>query len=58
MEAEYNDIATWQYSKIPETLMPEGSSHKVKTWKIKSRPELESLLQDEHFAQGEWLQVS
>lgn len=58
MEADYNTIPQWQYSKFPQALVPEGSSHKVKTWKTHTRQELESLLQDPAFANGDGLQVS
>lgn len=58
MEADYNDIVQWQYSKFPLALVPEGSSHRVKTWNIKTRRELESLFEDEAFANGKGLQVS
>ncbi|KAK4496659.1 hypothetical protein PRZ48_012641 [Zasmidium cellare] len=56
MEADYNDIPQWQYSKFPETLIPEGSSHKVKTWKIRTRQEFDELLNNSAFANGEGLQ--
>lgn len=58
MEADYNDIPQWQYSKFPEVLIPEGSSHRVKTWKIGTRSELETLLHDKAFIDGKGLQVS
>lgn len=58
MEADYNDIPQWQYSKFPQALIPEGSSHKVKTWNVRTRQELESLLQDPAFTTGDGLQVS
>lgn len=58
MEASYNDIATWQYSTITDRLRPAGSRHRVKKWKIRSRPELEALLNGKESAHGEGLQVS
>lgn len=57
MEASYNDVPQWKYSKIPEVLTPEGSKH-PKTWKIRTRAELEELLEDRAFQEGKGLQVS
>ena len=57
MEASYNDIPKWKYSKIPEVLTPEGGKT-PKTWKIRTRKELEELLEDKQFQNGKGLQVS
>nr|POE79583.1 pyruvate decarboxylase [Quercus suber] len=57
MEANYNDVPQWQYSKFPEALIPESSTHRVKTWKIRSRSELEALLGNQDFANGKGLQL-
>lgn len=56
-EASYNDIPQWQYSKLPEVLTTPDSPHKVRTWRIKTRSELEALLNDSTFAEGKGLQL-
>ena len=55
--ASYNDIPQWQYSKMAEILTTPGAGHRVKSWKISSRSELEELLKDEAFAKGKGLQL-
>lgn len=55
-DEDYNDRPQWRYSEIPKTMVPVGSKHVVKTWKITTRTELEELLNDEEFAHGEGLQ--
>lgn len=57
-QASYNDIPQWQYSRFAEVLTMEDSPHRVRTWKIRTRTELEALLQDDAFASGKGLQVS
>ena len=57
MEASYNDVPRWKYSKIPEVLTPEDGKA-PKTWKIRTRSELEHLLEDKQFQEGKGLQVS
>ncbi|KAF7196825.1 Pyruvate decarboxylase [Pseudocercospora fuligena] len=56
-DASYNDIPQWQYSKLPEVLTLPSSKHKVRTWKISTRSELEGLLKDPNFADGKGLQL-
>lgn len=60
MKAKYNDISKWRYSKIAEVFTPEetASQHRVKSYKIGTRSELEELLADEDFSAGKGLHVS
>jgi pyruvate decarboxylase len=59
-KAKYNDISKWRYSKIAEVFTPEeeASQHRVKSYKIGTRSELEELLADEDFSAGKGLHVS
>ncbi|KAF4944284.1 hypothetical protein FSARC_14717 [Fusarium sarcochroum] len=57
-DAHYNDIPQWQYSKLPSVLTPVGQEAQIKTWKISSRRELDTLLDDKAFALGKGLQAS
>jgi pyruvate decarboxylase len=60
MKAKYNDISKWRYSKIAEVFTPEEevSQHRVKSYKVSTRSELEELLADEEFSEGKGLHVS
>lgn len=57
MKAKYNDISKWRYSKIAEVFTPEEevSQHRVKSYKVSTRSELEELLADEEFSEGKGL---
>jgi pyruvate decarboxylase len=59
MKAKYNDIAKWRYSKIAEVFTPEdeASRHRVRSYKVSTRAELEDLLADEDFSAGKGLHV-
>lgn len=59
-EASYNDIPKWKYSQIPDAFTPaeKASERHVKTYKIRTRNELEALLADEEFSNGRGLRVS
>ncbi|KAK1826832.1 pyruvate decarboxylase, partial [Podospora conica] len=55
MEEVYNDIATWNYTDIPKAF---GATDKqAKTWIIKTKDEVEKLLSDPKFQNGEGLQL-
>lgn len=55
MEESYNDIAKWNYTEVPKAF---GATDKqVKTWVIKTKVELEKLLKDEKFQNGDGLQL-
>lgn len=58
-EATYNDIPQWRYDKFPEAFIPEkkAASKRVRVWKISTKDELENLLGDQSFADGQGLQV-
>lgn len=60
MDAGYNDVPQWRYADFPAMVTPErvASKKKVRSWKISTKDELEALLDDEAFANGEGLQVS
>jgi len=54
MKAEYNDIEKWKYTEVPEVF---GASPKqVKKFIIKTKEELEKLLQDKTFNEAQGLQ--
>ncbi|KAK0648730.1 pyruvate decarboxylase-like protein [Cercophora newfieldiana] len=54
MEAEYNDIAKWKYTEVPEVFGP--SPKQVKKFIIKTKEELEKLLKDKQFNAAKGLQ--
>ncbi|KAI5358021.1 Putative thiamine pyrophosphate enzyme TPP-binding, thiamine pyrophosphate enzyme, central [Septoria linicola] len=56
-EASYNDIPQWQYSKFAEVLTVPEAGHRVKSWKIRLKAELEALFTDGEFATGKGLQL-
>ena len=60
MKAKYNDISKWRYSKIAEVFTPEdeAAQHRVRSYKVSTRSELENLLADEEFSAGKGLHVS
>ncbi len=56
MEAEYNDITSWNFTDIPQALG--ASEGDVGIHVVKTKGELEDLLQDESFSAARSLQVS
>lgn len=59
-DASYNDIPKWKYSQFPDAFTPaeKASERHVKSYKIRTRDELEALLADKEFSSGKGLHVS
>lgn len=57
MEAKYNDISKWRYSQIAEVFTPveEADARRVKSYQIGTRSELEALLANPEFSDGQGL---
>ncbi|KAK3689988.1 thiamine diphosphate-binding protein [Podospora appendiculata] len=58
MTAEYNDIARWNYTALPAAFgaATTGKQTWAKTFKIKTKDELEKLLKNKEFAQAKGMQ--
>jgi pyruvate decarboxylase len=54
MDAEYNDIARWNYTEVPTVFG--GSDKQVRKLVIKTKDELEKLLVDKEFNEAGGLQ--
>lgn len=54
MEAEYNDVSRWQYTKIPAVFG--ASEDQARTFVVKTKDELEKLLTDKEFNEAGGLQ--
>jgi len=59
-EAGYNDIPQWKYDQLPDAFTPvnKASEMHAKSYKIKTRAELEALFEDESFSSGMGFHVS
>ncbi|PVH84050.1 pyruvate decarboxylase [Cadophora sp. DSE1049] len=58
LEASYNDVARWKYAHFPWVCAPEEHHDRIKTWRIRTRRELEGLLDSPAFAHGKGLQFA
>ncbi|KAL2024801.1 hypothetical protein VTK56DRAFT_5622 [Thermocarpiscus australiensis] len=54
MEAEYNDVARWQYTEVPTVFG--GSEKQVRKFVVKTKDQLEKLLADKEFNEAGGLQ--
>lgn len=54
MDAEYNDVMTWDYKELPEVFGPGKDG--AKKYQVKTRDELEKLLTDGEFNAAKKLQ--
>ena len=54
MDAEYNDIQTWNYKDIVKTFGAEDG--KFKTFQIKTKDQVHQLFEDKQFNSAEYLQ--
>jgi pyruvate decarboxylase len=54
MEAEYNDIQKWKYTEVPEVFG--ATEQQVRKFVIKTKEELEKLLEDKQFNEAEGMQ--
>lgn len=55
MEEKYNDITPWKHTKLLEVFGGKEGEHK--SYQVKTRVELERLLADSEFSQGNIIQV-
>jgi pyruvate decarboxylase len=46
----------WQYYTLPYVFAQDALKDRIKTWRLRSRQELDSLFNDESFAKGKGLQ--
>lgn len=54
MEAEYNDVVQWRYKDIPAVLG--GTEKTTRSYQVRTKDELDSLLKDDSFNTAEGLQ--
>lgn len=54
MEAEYNNVARWNYTEVPTVFG--GSDERVRKFVVKTRGQLEKLLADAEFNEAGGLQ--
>jgi len=57
MERRYNDIANWKYTHILDVLAPEEISPKPKSYTVRTKRELDTLLEDASFASATGIQL-
>ena len=59
-DANYNDVSKWRYSQLPEAFTPTEKAPRtpVRSYKVSTRTELDTLLASKEFSHGEGLRVS
>lgn len=55
MDAEYNDIAQWDFKDLPRVFG--ADSHKAKSYQIKTKAQVNQLLEDKSFNAAGVLQL-
>ena len=54
MDAEYNDVVNWKYTRIPAALG--ATDEQFETFQVRTKDELDKLLTDQEFNQSNKLQ--
>src|ERR1700709_1960572 len=55
MEASYNDIQNWRYKDLVPTFGAKEGNYK--TYQVRTKDDVDALLQDERFASAPYLQL-
>jgi len=56
-ERHYNDIVNWKWTQLLDVLAPEDLSPKPKSYTVRTKRELDALLEDESFASAAGIQL-